>query len=340
MRPPAPLPDGIQIRYEESAFASALDPAAAPPVVITRRWLRSKHFVLLLVFWSLAAVVGWLIHEHGLNVATGIAAFLVVSWNYILLTMFVNRTRITAGRGEVNVTHGPLPSITSRKMRFRVEQLKQLYAAQLGPRYIVKADLHDGRSVALVSPLLSADQALFVEQQLERALGIVDFEVPGELASSLSARVAGASGNNSGAKAALGAVFLMPLVLGGGITALVFYLIRTEVSGHLSAQIDNAAFEFVPSDCRSGEPYGFVGVDLTSDAGQAVRIMNDPVRGTLLLLQPTSRQALPVNLSQCSTQDVQIVRTNTTVNEVRVFEGRATLACPDVQASLTFAGCH
>lgn len=338
MREPVALPAGMQIDYEDSAFTTI--PGADTRVTITRRWLRGKHFVLLLVFWSLAALVGWLIHEHGFNFWTGAACVLVVSWNYTLLTMFVNRTRVAAARGEVRVTHGPLPSLFGRKALVPVDQLKQLYAVEYGPRFAVKAELNDGRTVVLVAPLISAEQALFIEQQLEHALGIVDFEVPGELVSALPAKVAAASRPTTGGQAALGAVFMMPLVLGGGIAALVFYLIRTEVAGQLSARFDASSFEFVPEDCRSGEPYGFVGVDLTNTRGQVVRLMNDPVRGTIVLLQAPSNQARPVSLSGCEQVDVHIVRTNTTINDVRVFDGRARLTCPDLTANLTFEGCH
>jgi len=47
--------------------------------------------------------------------------------------------------------------------------------------YTVQAKMADGRSETLVRGLTEAEQALYIEQQLEQFLGIKDEAVPGEL---------------------------------------------------------------------------------------------------------------------------------------------------------------
>ena len=334
MRAPVQLPAGITIRYEESVFRAHVPSS----VHITRRWLRGKHLVLLLVFVGLSVALGLAIQRHGLGFWTGLGALVLLNFDYLLFTMFLNRTRVFAGQGEVRVSHGPLPTLVAKSARFPASELKQLYAVQQAGAYAVKADLTNGKSVVLVTPLVSAEQALFIEQQIEQALGIVDFEVPEELLSSLPARVAHASGSQPG-KATAGVVALLPLVFGGGIAALIFHSLSTEVTGTLELTGDRR-LAFVPSDCRSGQAYGFFGVDVVDDAGHAVRVISDPVQGPVVMVQHQPGNTERLALTGCQTLDVRIHRTNTTVNDIRVLDGSAHLECPDVKANLTFAGCH
>jgi hypothetical protein len=344
MRAPVALPAGISIRQDESrnAFAFNSQPTG---IHIARRWLRGKHFLLLVLFWALAAGVGYAVYQYGWNVATVIGTVIAVKLNFMLLTMFLNSTRIYAGSGEVRVTHGPIPSLFGRRVHFPVGQLKQLYAAKHGAYYAVKADLVDGATQVLVAPLVAPEQALFVEQQIERALGLSDFEVQGELGSSLPQLFADASGR-SPTRAATGAVLLgvlMPLLIGGALVVLVLAMTETEVTGQftLTSSGKADAFVFVPSDCSSGQLSGFLGVDLTNKvAGQALRVVSDPIQGPVLILQRGLGDTQKVALGSCKTLDVTARHTNTTINDVRVIEGHANVDCEHAQANLTFAGCH
>lgn len=334
LRPPVKLPAGLAIRHEDSVFRAHVPSS----VHITRRWLRGKHYVLLLVFLGLSAALGWSIHRDGLGFWTGLGALVLLNFDYLLLAMFLNRTQVFAGQGEVRVSHGPVPTLGAKGVRFQASELKQLYAVQQSGRYAVKADLANGQSVVLVAPLVSAEQALFIEQQLEQALGIVDFEVPAELSSSLPARVAQASGSQP-SKATAGLAALLPLGLTGGIAALIFYSLGTEVTGSLELE-GQRPLAFVPSDCRSGQAYGFFGVDVVDESGQAVRVISDPVHGPIVMVQRQAGQSERLALTGCRTLDVKIQRTNTTVNDIRVLDGSAHLDCPNVKANLTFTGCH
>ncbi len=296
--------------------------------------------MLLLLFWGLTAGLLWYVYDAGWSWLTGVAAFILLSWNFRLLTMFVNKTVVVAGGGKLSVKHGPLPALgLFPRVELDVSELKQLYAVKHGPHYAVKGDLKDGKSTLVVAPLVTEEQALFVEQQLEHALGIVDFEVEGELARAMPERVAKASGAKTG-NAAIGLVALAPVVVGGGIFAIIINVMETEVSGTLSVTRGNESFEFVPDDCRSGQPFGFFGVDVTDQKGQVVRLMNDPVRGPIVMVQRAGGSARPLPLSDCETVEVTVVHTNTTINDVRALDGSARLKCPGVRADLSFGNCH
>src|SRR5690606_29270816 len=117
-------------------------------------------------------------------------------------------------------THGPMPSLFGRPRRLARERIKQLYAASFGGLFQVKAQLVEGMEVDLVKPLVSAEQALFVEQQLEKVLGLVDYAVDGELGGATPPSIDGkpVAGGSSGA--ALG--LLIPVFIGGMLTFFYF----------------------------------------------------------------------------------------------------------------------
>lgn len=106
---------------------------------------------------------------------------------YMLLTRLFNHTRITVTADRVQVSHGPLPwpgacSIpTSRIDQLFCKEIRRTTNHGLSLRYEVWAEMTDGTQSRLVHIGLSAEQALFMEQQIEKALGIQDREMPGEL---------------------------------------------------------------------------------------------------------------------------------------------------------------
>jgi hypothetical protein len=346
MRPPVTLPQGIAIKQEESAFTSfghGAGQTPRPPVLITRRWLRGKHFVLVFIFPGLSAALGYWISQSGLNFLTGFAALSLLHFDYLILAAFLNRTTVQVGNGEVIVEHGPLPFPTAKRARFKKEELKQLYAADFRGRFAVNADLTSGKTIPLVPFLVSAEQALFIEQQIEQTLGIVDFEVPGELGSALPELLNQASGKpvavkGAGSAVALGA--LMPLLFGGGLAFMIFTMMSTEVSGQLAATGKQGAFTFTPTDCRSGQRFGFFGVDLVNEEEQTVRVLQDPVQGPQLLLQVGNNPAQLAKLTGCATVNIQVRHTNTTINDVRVVAGSVNVDCPELKSQMTFDGCH
>jgi hypothetical protein len=182
-RPEAPLPSRV----------SVADTGAG--VELRLRWFTPVFLFLLafcvawdgfLVFWySLAMREGapWIMAVFPLlHVAAGAAL------TYVTLTGFVNSTVVRVDRGRLSVRHGPLPWAGNRDYADgEVEQLYCKERVQRGKRseqttYEVWAVLAGGRSVKLLSAVGGDEQALFLEQRLERALGLQDRPVAGELA--------------------------------------------------------------------------------------------------------------------------------------------------------------
>lgn len=309
------------------------------PVTIRRRWLRGKHWAFLLICAGIS--VGWvaLWQSYGLNVWTVLAALFVLSWDYNVTTMFVNSTTIRADAAGIDVRHGPMPSLFGRGKRLAREQVKQLFASNFGSMFMVKAQLVDGNELELVKPLISAEQALFVEQQLEKALGLVDYAVEGELGGPTTATVDGKPVVGAGSGAALG--FLIPVFV-GGILIFSYYATKSEASGVLQASAPLGSWTFHPDDCGSGQLEGFAGVVLSSrkNRGREVRLIKDPVKGALVVVIQPGMKNQVFAADQCPVFLIDVERTSTQVNDVWSMEGTSTLDCPGLRGAVSFAGCH
>lgn len=117
-----------------------------------------------------------------IHVAVGIGI------TYYVLCGWFNRTCITVGRGKVSVRHGPLPWFGNLEME--ASALKQLYAKEritssrngTTVRYDLNALTSDGRSIKFVGGMENSDQAVYIEQEIEKFLGIKDGQVKGEYA--------------------------------------------------------------------------------------------------------------------------------------------------------------
>ncbi len=111
-----------------------------------------------------------------------------IGLTYYTLTGFVNRTSIDASRNHLSIRHGPLPLRANIELQGR--QLVQIYGVenitksdgQESRSYDLVAQDREGRAVKLLSSLKDKDQVLFLEQTLERCMGIEDAPVDGEVA--------------------------------------------------------------------------------------------------------------------------------------------------------------
>ena len=185
---------------------------SAERFALTRRWFNFTYFFMafftvawnafLLVWYSIALKPGspWIMAVFPIaHVAVGL--FLI----YSTITGFVNRTVLSLdGEGLdsegnpyrsmpsvkprfLTVKHGPLP--WPGNLALPCDEVEQLFTREQITRtrngstttYEVHARLRGGVTRKLIASLPNADQALFIEQQLERRLGIVDEPVAGEL---------------------------------------------------------------------------------------------------------------------------------------------------------------
>ncbi len=162
---------------------------------ISWRWLSPKYLFMALfcLGWD-----GFLVIWYGiafrmkeapivmlvfplLHVAIG------VGLTYSTLAGFLNRTRLEVSRDLLTIRHGPLPWGGNHTLRGR--QLKQLYVEEsvrtnkgnTQVSYHVMALDREGNKVKLLSGLEDKDHALFLEQELERHLGIEDAPVRGAI---------------------------------------------------------------------------------------------------------------------------------------------------------------
>lgn len=179
-RPEVPLPP--KFRMEERMDG----------LVVTRRWLDASAYFLLFfaVFWNGFMLVWnaislfqgiWIMSAFGL-IHTAVGLFLI----YKVLSMFLNSTAVKVGYDSVEVVIGPVPWKGNKRLpKAEVEQLyciERISRSKNGTTsaYDVEAVLKGNRRETLVKGLPRHDQALFIEQQLERHLGIKDTPVTGE----------------------------------------------------------------------------------------------------------------------------------------------------------------
>jgi hypothetical protein len=183
-REPIPVPLPANVHVEERGR----------DLVIVRRWFSWMYLFLaffcavwnsfLVFFYSIIIATDAplpLLLFPALHVAVG--AFLT----YMTLAGFVNRTTFTVERDHLTVRHGPLPwrgnrdvSTTSLLQLFCTEQVSR---GRNGTtiRYSVEAVLTDGGHLKLATGLDAREQALFIEQVLEKHLGIQDRPVRSEM---------------------------------------------------------------------------------------------------------------------------------------------------------------
>lgn len=201
-RPRVPLPAGIKMTRTGPGIAAdhRVDPyrraqgPATRSLQITRRWFASKYIGLLffciawdsfLLFWyAMAGATGsWLMIVFPVaHVAVG------VGLTYSTIAGLLNRTRIKVTDQQLSIRHGPIPWRGNHDLTVR--ELEQLYVQRTSASggtggtateaYNLCAVLRGGRKLVLLKNLNQADQGLFMEQEIEELLGIVDVEVGDE----------------------------------------------------------------------------------------------------------------------------------------------------------------
>jgi hypothetical protein len=178
-RPPGlQLPQGITLQNVEGALQ------------ITWRWFSPKYifFAIFALIWN-----GFLFTFFTGDGLPILAAFICphvwvgLGLAYYALSGFINSTVITVTPTLLTVQHGPIPSWGNKQIDPLL--IKQLYTKQKIHRsknttsytYEVHMQAWHSKAQALITGLETTEQALFIEQELERHLGIENKAVPGEL---------------------------------------------------------------------------------------------------------------------------------------------------------------
>lgn len=168
-------------------------------VRITRRWYSPAYLVLLFFcfVWNGAIGLFLLLVVRGSGVPWFVLLFPVVHVTvglglvYFTLSGFVNRTVVEAERGHaLTVRHGPLPWPGAATLD--AGAIAQLFVTatrrvdrdgDARTSYALAALTKDGARVPVLRTVgLPLEDALFLEQELERHLGLRDVPVAGEVA--------------------------------------------------------------------------------------------------------------------------------------------------------------
>jgi hypothetical protein len=163
-------------------------------LVVVRRWFSPKFFFLLFfcLFWNGILVAMYAAALGGkappafllfplIHVAIG------VGLTYFTIAGFVNSTTVTASGGRLTVRHGPLP--WAGNLDLGTAEVKQLFCTEKvtrgknGPSYSYEVSYRGpgGETKTLLKGLDAPEQALFMEQRLEKHLRIEDRPVGGEI---------------------------------------------------------------------------------------------------------------------------------------------------------------
>jgi hypothetical protein len=159
---------------------------------ITRRWIGAKVFFMVpftifwcgfLVFWySKAMDIENLTFRLFPLLHVGVGIWLL----YSTTAGLINKTTVRVGFERITVRHGPVPYFGKTISAMDIKQLyskeKTSYSSrQRSVSYEIHAMTQAGKNVKLVTRLESSEQALFIEQEIEKYLGIKDRPVRGEI---------------------------------------------------------------------------------------------------------------------------------------------------------------
>ncbi len=181
VRHPVPMPDGITIEHPDGGLK------------ITYRWFNVTYAFMLVfaIFWNVFTW-GW----QGVSLVAGNLLFSAFGLFHVVIGLFLlyyglagilNRTLVGVHQDRLIIHHEPLPWPGSKQLP--ATAIEQLYSKEkihhskngISITYEVSALTRDKTKEKLVGRLKELEQALYIEQEIERHLGIRDQPVRGEV---------------------------------------------------------------------------------------------------------------------------------------------------------------
>lgn len=182
---------------EEVGLPDCFQIERGDPLVISWPW-RSQQGGIQIAFMSIFLVFwfGFLLVWNGIALANGAYGMMFFSLFHVLIGIIVgvstlrtmlNTTTITIDRSRLKIDIGPVPA--PGRLNVASSSIEQLFVVSREHRgkhgrrwhtFDVMARTRDGREQKIVAALGSERQAWFLEQQIERKLGLVDRPVAGE----------------------------------------------------------------------------------------------------------------------------------------------------------------
>jgi hypothetical protein len=160
-------------------------------LIITRRWFSPLAYFMTFFafFWDgiVSVFVCGALSTGNFIMLLFISLHLIIGIfvAYYTATLYVNKTTIRVSQLLLEVKHGPLPYWGNHNLSS--EGLKQIYCKQRissGRSASVSYEVHainiEGKDITLLNGLDQSEQALYIEQEIERFLKIEDAPVRGE----------------------------------------------------------------------------------------------------------------------------------------------------------------
>lgn len=163
-------------------------------LTLNYRWYSPKFIFLIFfcIFWDGFLFV-W--YSQALSTNAPLAAVLFpllhvavgVGFTYYTVAGFLNKTIVEVSREGLTIYHTPLPWFGNKSIP--VSDIAQLYREEIvsqGSRsarvsYQLSAISRQNNKIKLLGGIDTADVALFLEQEIEKWLGIKDVKVAGEI---------------------------------------------------------------------------------------------------------------------------------------------------------------
>ena len=123
--------------------------------------------------------------------------------------------------------------------------------------------------------------------------------------------------------------------------AIVAVLLATACSNKVSGSVEVNGEKIGLSSCRNGVVYGYRGVAVNLKNGDQLRIATTQTGEAWLVVMPKGGTT-GVEIGACGTLSVS--DQNSTINDVKNVEGKATLECAtdgySVKGTVSFENCH
>ncbi|MEW6283009.1 MAG: hypothetical protein AB1758_30630 [Candidatus Eremiobacterota bacterium] len=179
-RPPVPRPASVAVN------------STGEVMTLSRRWF---HWGLIFLTFFCVVWDGFLLFWYGMALTQRNVPWIALVFplghlavgvflTYTTLAGYLNSTVVTVTRQSISIQHGPLPWPGNQTIS--LSDVDQLYCEEIrgskGSRtYNLNALMRDQRQLKLLTGLDQADVGRYLEQQIERWLGIQDRPVLGEL---------------------------------------------------------------------------------------------------------------------------------------------------------------
>ncbi|MEM7018176.1 MAG: hypothetical protein AAF512_12655 [Pseudomonadota bacterium] len=165
---------------------------ASGGLVIARKWFRPLFIFLTFfaIFWDGFMVVWYYIaiteQEWVMGAFGTLHALVGIGLTYYVIAGYLNTTFIAVNVRELKITHRPLPFPGGKKLRSA--DIRQLFCKEKINRnkngtyrtYELHALTAQGKRMKLLDGLPEPEEALFLEQEVQRFLKIKDAPVRGE----------------------------------------------------------------------------------------------------------------------------------------------------------------